>query len=51
METWDRNKIDKNIGTPKPESHPDFGPIFTPYPLFSVLSESKEILLNLSMKC
>jgi hypothetical protein len=31
--------------------HPVFGPPFTPYPLFQWYPQSKEILLNLSMKC
>jgi hypothetical protein len=31
--------------------HPVFGPAFTPYPLFQWYLQSKEILLNLSMKC
>jgi hypothetical protein len=31
--------------------HPVFGSPFTPYPLFQWYPQSKEILLNLSMKC
>ncbi len=31
--------------------HPVFGPAFTPYRLFQWYPQSKEILLNLSMKC
>jgi hypothetical protein len=31
--------------------HPVFGPPFTPYPLFQWYPQSKDILLNLSMKC
>jgi hypothetical protein len=31
--------------------HPVFGPAFTLYPLFQWYSQSKENLLNLSMKC
>jgi hypothetical protein len=31
--------------------HPIFWPAFTPYPLFQWYVQSKEILLNLSMKC
>ncbi len=31
--------------------HPVFGPLFTPYPLFEWGPQSKEVLLNLGMKC
>ncbi len=31
--------------------HPVFGPVFTPYPLFQWYLQSKDILLNLKMKC
>jgi len=31
--------------------HPVFGPPFTPYPLFQWYPQSKDILMNLSMKC
>jgi hypothetical protein len=31
--------------------YPVFGPPFTPYPLFQWYPQSKDILMNLSMKC
>jgi hypothetical protein len=31
--------------------HPVFGPPFGPYPLFEGGPQSKEVLLNLGMKC
>ncbi len=31
--------------------HPVFGPLFTPYPLFEWGPQSKEVLLDLGMKC
>ncbi len=34
-----------------PYLHPVFGPPFTPYPLFQWYLQSKDILINLSMKC
>jgi hypothetical protein len=34
-----------------PSLHPVFGPPFTPYPLFQWYPQSKQLLLNLSMKC
>ncbi len=41
----------KEISLKSPSFHPVFGPAFTPYPLFQWCPQSKEILLNLSMKC
>jgi hypothetical protein len=41
----------KEISVKSPSFHPVFGPAFTPYPLFQWCPQSKEILLNLSMKC
>jgi len=41
----------KEISIKSPSFHPVFGPAVTPYSLFQWCSQSKEILLNLSMKC
>ncbi len=35
----------------QPCFHPVFGPPFTPYPLFQWYLQSRDILINLSMKC
>jgi hypothetical protein len=39
------------LSVKSPSLHPVFGPAFTLYPLFQWYGQSKEILLNLSMKC
>jgi hypothetical protein len=42
---------DRVIGKVTLSFHPVFRPPFTPYPLFQWYPQSKDILINLSMKC
>jgi len=49
LETEKSGVLEISLKSPCP--HPVFGPAFTPYPLFQWYPQSKEILLNLSMKC
>jgi len=41
----------KELWVKSPYLNQVFGPAFTPYPIFQWYPQSKEILLNLSMKC
>ncbi len=52
---WKRGKVNKNWALELSLKwlclHPVFGPSFTPYPLFHWYPQSKDILINLTMKC
>jgi hypothetical protein len=45
------NRVIRKVTLSSPCLHPVCGPPFTPYPLFQRYLQSKDILINLSMKC